>query len=206
MSAPSPPERESNFDSAKDRARLKRSGAVHFVMVMGAVTLWGAADAWAASTGWVLAKTVAMANAVIAAVIISSTLHEWGHFVGARLSGATAPALKKPVRHFFMFDFPFESNDKRQFLWMSLGGILVPWALVALTPLLVPIDSASRALLLAAFVAQAVTVSYFEVPVVLRARGGGEPKEELGRQLRAGALVTGRYVGLAAGAVVWLAA
>jgi hypothetical protein len=117
-----------------------------------------------------------------------------------------APALEKPVRHFFMFDFPFESNDKRQFLWMSLGGILVPWALVALTPVLVPIDTASRALLLAAFVAQAVTVSYFEVPVVLRARAGGEPKEELGRQLRAGALVTGRYVGLAAGAVVWLAA
>jgi hypothetical protein len=82
-----------------------------------------------------------------------------------------------------MFNFSFEKNDTRQFLWMSWGGILVPWALVLLTPLLVPIDNASRALLLATFVTRAVQISMFEVPVVMRTRRGGEPRAELGRQL-----------------------
>jgi hypothetical protein len=50
-----------------------------------------------------------------------------------------------------------------------------------------------------------VQISMFEVPVVLRTRNGGEPRAELGRQLEVGFL-RGRYVGLAVGALVWLAA
>jgi hypothetical protein len=196
---------EPAFDRDKDLSNLRSVAAIHFVMVMGALTLWGAADAWATASGWALAWAAAIANAVIAGVIIASTLHEWGHFAGARLSGAVAPVLDKPVRYFFMFDFSFERNDTRQFLWMSLGGILAPWALVVLTALLVPIDNASRAMLLAAFVARAVQVSLFEVPVVMRTQSGGEPRDELGRQLRAG-FRTNRWLGVAAGALVWLAA
>jgi hypothetical protein len=196
---------EPAFDRDKDRANLRRVAVLHLVMVMAALTLWGAADAWAVASGWSLAWAVALANAVIAGFVISSTLHEWGHFAGARLAGSVSPVLDKPVRYFFMFNFSFEKNDTRQFLWMSWGGILVPWALVLLTPLLVPIDNASRALLLATFVTRAVQISMFEVPVVLRTRNGGEPRAELGRQLEVGFL-RGRYVGLAVGALVWLAA
>ncbi len=194
-----------DFDPARDLARLKRIGALHFVMVMGALTLWGAADAWATTSGWGLAQVAALANAVIAGTVIANTLHEWGHFAGARLSGAFAPALEKPVRYFFMFDFSFEKNDRGQFAWMSWGGILVPWALVALVAWLVPIDTASRALLLAVFVTRAVQVSVFEVPVVRRASAGGDPREELGRELTTG-FGRSRYVGLAAGALVFLVA
>ena len=190
---------------AMDRAHLKSVGALHFVMVMGALTLWGAADAWAEASGWGLAHAVAIANAVIAGVVITNTLHEWGHFTGARLSGAASPVLEKPVKHFFMFNFPFEQNDRRQFAWMSWGGILTPWLLVLLTLLLVPIDGASRAMLLAVFVARAVQVAVFEVPVVQRASRGGDPREELGRQLQSG-FATSRYVGLAVGALVFLLA
>lgn len=199
------PAAEPAFDHEKDRANLRNVAVLHAVMVMAALTLWGAADAWAVASGWSLAWGVALANAVIAGFVISSTLHEWGHFAGARLAGAVSPVLEKPVRYFFMFNFSFEKNDTRQFLWMSWGGILVPWALALLTLMLVPIDNASRALLLATFVARAVQVSMFEVPVVQRTKRGGEPRAELGRQLEIG-FERGRYVGLAAGALVWLAA
>ncbi len=197
---------EPTFDPAEDRARLRNVALLHTVMVMGALTLWGAADTWAVASGWGLAWAVALANAVIAGFVISSTLHEWGHFAGARLAGAVSPVLKKPVRYFFMFNFSFERNDTRQFLWMSWGGIGVPWALVLLTLLWVPIDNASRALLLATFVTRAVQISMFEVPVVLRTRSGGEPRVELGRQLTEVGFARGRYVGLAVGAFVFLAA
>ncbi|MBW2279754.1 MAG: hypothetical protein JRG76_09085 [Deltaproteobacteria bacterium] len=191
-------------DPDKNRANLRRVGAIHFVTVMGALTLWGAADSWATTSGWGLAWAAAISNAVIAGFVISSTLHEWGHYAGARLSGSVAPVSKMPVRYFFMFNFPFEQNDKRQFLWMSLGGILAPWVLVLLTVLLVPLDNASRAMLLAAFVTRAVQVSLFEVPVVNRTYGGGDPLAELKQQLAAG-FTTNRYAGLAVGAGVWLA-
>jgi hypothetical protein len=199
------PSAEPTFDVEKDRANLRNVAALHAVMVMGALTLWGAADAWATVSGWGLAHFAALANAVIAGFVISSTLHEWGHFAGARLSGAVSPVLEKPVRYFFMFNFSFEKNDKSQFLWMSWGGILVPWALALLTLFLIPIDTASRALLLATFVTRAVQVSMFEVPVVMRTRDGGDPREELGRQLEIG-FVRGRWVGVAVGALVFLAA
>ena len=194
-----------DLDAAEDGRRMRRIGALHFVAAMGALTLWGAADSWAATSGWALASAVAVANAVIAGFVLTSVLHEWGHFVGARLAGAFAPVLEKPRQYFFMFDFPFDRNDERQFVWMSLGGILVPWLLVLLALVLVPIDTASRAMLLAVLVGRAVFVSVFEVPVVARTLGGGAPQAELVRQLKAGALKTGRNVGIAVAALVWLA-
>jgi hypothetical protein len=192
-------------ERGKDLANLRRVGGLHFVMGMAAITLWGAADAWAAASGWALARGVALANAAIAAVVLASIVHEWGHFAGARFAGAEAPVFEKPVRYFFLFDFPFDRNDRRQFLWMSWGGILAPWALVLLAGLCVPIDNASRALLLAAFVARAVQIGIFEVPVALRTARGGEPRAELVRRLKARGLVSARWIGLAAGALVWLA-
>jgi len=194
------------FDREADLANLKNVGRIHFAMVMAALTLWGAADAWATQSGWALAHAVAIINALITGTVLASTLHEWGHYTGARLSGAVAPVRKKPARYFFMFDFPFDRNDERQFIWMSLGGILVPWILVLLAPLLVPIDTASRAMLFAVLVTRAVQVSVFEVPVVVRTQNGGDPRTELGRQLKDGFLAKSRYAGLAVGALVWLAA
>ena len=199
-----PPDAE-EFDHEKDRAHLKNVGAIHLAMLVGALTLWGAADTWAVASGWGLAWAIAIANALIAAYVVAGVLHEWGHFAGARLSGSWAPAHAKPIRYFFMFNFSFERNDTRQFLWMSLGGILMPWVLVLVTPLLVPIDNVSRAALLAAFVTRAVQVSVFEVPVVWRTWQGGEPRQELGRQLGHG-FGTSRYAGIAVGVLVWLAA
>lgn len=188
-----------------DTARLKKMGALHFTAAMAAITLWGASDAWAVSSGWALAQAVSVANAFIAATVLASLVHEWGHFSGARLSGAPSPVLDKPVNYFFMFNFPFDSTDGRQFQWMSWGGILAPWALVVLVLMLVPIDSIGRLTLLAVLAMRAAKASLFEVPVVTRARQGGDPQAELGRELASGGLQAADRWSWAVGAVVFAA-
>ncbi len=191
-----------------DRERMKQIGGYHFAMSMGAITLWGAAVAWAQVTGWGWAGLVAVANAVVAGYVLSSVIHEWGHFSGARLSGAVSPVLEEPKRHFFMFDFPMDQNDTRQFVWMSWGGILAPWLPVVLVLGLVPLGITSAAVLFATLLARAVSIAVFEAPVVLRAERSGNPGAELGKQLASGGLKRGRRIGTAVGAacfaLIWL--
>lgn len=194
------------MDSAagkRDRARMKRIGSLHLTMVMAALTLWGAAETWAQVTGWGIAQVASCVNAVIGAWLISSTLHEWGHLAGARISGARSPMLAEPVRHFFVFDFKTKENDVRQFIWMSWGGILVPWVLVALAMYAVPLTSIGGVVFLGTFIARAVSVSVFEVPVVRRVERSGDPIRELERQLGSG-FVKSRYAGAVAGVVSFL--
>lgn len=192
-------------DAKQNLANLKSVGMIHFVAVMSALTLWGAADAWATVNDWSLAHVVAIVNAIIAGSVITGILHEWGHYAGARLAGSATQVLKKPVGYFFMFNFPFDRNDRRQFLWMSWGGIVVPWLLVVLTAMLVPIDTASRTMLLAVFVTRAAQVSFFEVPVARRARNN-DPQKALEDALVAGRLGSSRYAGVAVGLVAYLVA
>ena len=191
------------IDVAEDSARLRKIGTYHFAAAMAALTLWGAGDTWAASSGMFLAEVVAVANALIAGIVLAFLCHEWGHFTGARLSSSVSPVLKDPVS-FFMFNFKFEQNTKRQFLWMSIGGSTGNWLLVVLLLLLVPIDSASRAMLIATTIGVAISVGFFEIPVIRSTSAGGEPQAELKNRLDSGALTTGRNVGIATGAILWL--
>lgn len=203
MESPAAPEVEAaaRVDPEVDRARMKRIGSFHFVLVMGGLTLWGAAETWARTTGWALAEAAAIANALIAATVIASTIHEWGHFAGARLSGAISPVLRRPRRHFFMFDFDLERNDVRQFTWMSWGGILAPWLPVLIVLLAVPLDRWSGAALLAAFVWRAAAVAAFEVPVVRAVERSGDPIAALRARVKEGGLASSGRVGMAVGAV-----
>jgi hypothetical protein len=196
--------RAAEAERVADRARMRKIGGLHLVAVLSALTLWGAADAWAVASGWSLALAVSVANAAVAAHVIASIAHEWGHFAGARLSGARSPVLEKPANYFFMFDFPFDQTDTREFVWMSWGGIVAPWLLVVATVVLVPIDTLGRLTLLAAFAMSAARASFFEVPIVTRARQSGEPRAELGRELAAGGLASATRLAWGVGAVVWL--
>jgi len=190
----------------KQRRNLKKVATIHLVAAMAAITLWGAADTWAAASGWWLARSVALVDAVIAGTILAGIVHEWGHYGGSRLSGAAVEVFEKPIRNFFIFNFLFDRNDRRQFLWLSWGGILTPWILVVATVVAMPVDNPSRAMLLAVLVTRAAQASFFEVPVALRTASGGEPRKELEERLRAGGLRISRYAGLAVGALVFLAA
>lgn len=56
-----------------------------------------------------------------AVAVASLPLHEWGHYLGARQSGAYAP--RNPITKVFpMFHFDIEGNSSRQFVYNGLGG------------------------------------------------------------------------------------
>ncbi|MEM7412050.1 MAG: hypothetical protein AAF430_17615 [Myxococcota bacterium] len=192
-----------------DHARMRQIGGYHFAMAMGVLTLWGAGQVWAATTGSFLAEAVAVGNAVVAGFVLMSIFHEWGHFTGARLSGAVSPMLEEPRRHFFLFDFDMEKNDLRQFSWMSWGGILAPWLAVLLVLAFADLRLLSSVVLLATLVFRAVAAGAFEAPIVLAAGQSGNPGAELGKAVAGGGLDRGRRVGMAVGiacfALVWLA-
>jgi hypothetical protein len=188
----------------RDRARLKKIGTRHAMIVLAAFTIWGAADAWAISSGWFLAEVIALLNAVFAATIIAYTAHEWGHFSGARISGAISPVVKEPVG-FFMFTFKDKLNSQGQFLSMSAGGQIANWSLAILMLILLPLDTWSQALFFATTVAIAVSVSVFEVPIMNRVMYGDDPTETVDqRQKEVGNMP--RIAGIAVGALVWLIA
>lgn len=193
-----------------DLARMRKIGGFHFALVMGALTMWGAAETWAQTTGWGLAHAVAIANAVVAGFVIPSTIHEWGHFAGARISGAVSPVLDEARGHFFLFDFPMDQNDTQQFSWMSWGGIVAPWVAVLLAAMFVPLSLTSGAVLFATLVSKAVATSAFEVPIVRAAEQGTSPGRALNAAVRAGTLPRSRNIGMIAGvvcfALVWMIA
>ena len=193
-----------NERKKRDNARLRKVATNHSIWVLASLTIWGVSDHWAAGSGLLLASAVALLNAVFVGVILASIAHEWGHFSGARLSGAISPIAKEPSG-FFMFSFKDELNTRGQFLAMSLGGPIANWSLVIALFFLLPLATWSQALLLAATFSIAVSVSVFEVPVINRVMYGDDPTESVQRRLQE-AGNTPRFTGIAAGAVIWLLA
>ncbi len=185
----------------RDRKRLRKIAIRHSAYVLAAFTLWGAADAWAASSGWMLASLVALLNAVFAGTAIAYITHEWGHFGGARLSGAVSPVAKEPVS-FFMFTFKDDLNTRGQFLTMSAGGPAANWTLFLMMYLMLPLDTASQGLFLATIFAIAVSVSVFEFPVMRRVMYGDDPAETVSQRSREVGNKP-RNIGIIAGALLW---
>ena len=170
--------------TSSDAANLRQMATWHGAAAIAALTLFGAAHTWAAATGLPLAVGNAIAAAFLAGMVLAPLFHEWGHFAGARLSGAVSPVLEKPYRLFFMFRFDMQANDTRQALWMSWGGQVGSWLLAAAILLLVPMDSFASAMLLATAVGQAFNASLFEIPVIMRTRAGADFEAELNARLK----------------------
>ena len=188
----------------RDNTRLRKIAIKHAAIVLASFTLWGTADSWAAQSGLFLAEIVSLINAIFAGVILAYILHEWGHFAGARVSGAVSPVAKEPVS-FFMFNFKDELNTREQFLSMSVGGPLANWGLFVLIFMLLPLNTWSQAMLLATTFAIAVSVSVFEFPVINSVMYGEKPTETISKRQRESGN-TPRTVGIIAGAVLWLLA
>ena len=183
---------------AEEKKRLVNIGQKHAAFVLGSLSLWGVSDYWAAESELILALGLALINSVVAGTIIASILHEWGHFLGARLSGSNAPLLEKTFS-FFFFNFKDEGNTKSQFLQMSLGGPLANWSLVIGVFLLLPLETWSQILLIATMLSIAVSVSIFEVPIMLRLKDG-EPSVIIQKRLEEAGSKP-RNIGIAAGAL-----
>ncbi len=193
--------REPGVATQQDRDRMLRIAGWHGTAVLAALTLFGVGDYWAQQSALVLAHIVALGNALVAATVLASIFHEWGHFAGARASGASSPVLSKPARFYFMFNFDMQNNSVEQFVWMSFGGMLANVVLVIAALMLVPISTFAGALFVAVLIAKAVNVWVFEFPVVMRTRESEDPQAELDAQLAGG---FNRIPGYIAGALAWL--
>ena len=57
-----------------------------------AISVWAAADTWYLVTGIWFAQVISIINAIFVGYVLGALFHEWGHYAGAKLSGATAPS------------------------------------------------------------------------------------------------------------------
>lgn len=191
------------IDIRQDTQNLIKQGAIHLVAGLAALTMWAAADTWALVTGLSVATGVAVVAAVVAGMVLSHLAHEWSHFLGARWSGAASPVKAEPA--FLMFDYDYENNTPRQFLYTSVGGSVGNWALVLLVALLIPIDSAGRAMLLATTVGMATFVATLEWPAIAHFRKNGDAMAALAEAFgKPGVFKRATWVGVVVTLVLWM--
>jgi hypothetical protein len=89
-----------------------------------AATLLGvalAADSWASSSDFVLAAGIAGVVGFAAAFGMYAPLHEWGHYLGAKLTGGRAPR-NGLTRIFPMFHFDMDRSTCAQAAAVGIGG------------------------------------------------------------------------------------
>ncbi|MBL4680631.1 MAG: hypothetical protein JKY88_07910 [Pseudomonadales bacterium] len=194
---------QSNEHSIPDLKRLSNAANYHGLRMLVYFSVFAAMDAWYEVSALLLANALSVIAALIVGAYLSGIFHEWGHFVGARISKSRSPIVRKP-KGTFMFGFDMKKNTSDQFLWMSLGGPLGNLLLVVLVYVLLPIDSFGRAALLAMIIGKLVAVIVFEGPIIFRTFKGGDPQIELDKQLDNGALDKGQKAGYLATALLWV--
>lgn len=187
---------------AGERLRLLTQAGWHLAAAVSAVMLWGAGDSWRIVSGLAIASVMATVASVVFGIALALIVHEWCHFAGARAVGAISPVKAKPA--LLMFDFDYTNNSVRQFLVMSIGGSVGNWLLVLLVALLIPVESASRAMLLAVTVAMAVYVAVLEWPIIAAVRRGVAPGTALAEGFsKPGVFRRANTVGVATAVLLW---
>ena len=141
-------------------------------------SLFGAAQSWAELSELGLAATVSVLNGLLVGTLAAFSIHEWGHFAGARIGGGHAP-LKAISAYPLIFDFDYQNNSTRAFNWMSIGGNLAHWSLVLLLLYALPLSSLGNAALIAGAFGFAVFASVTEVPVIRKSLEGAESIEAM---------------------------
>ncbi len=152
-------------------------GRWHGLGLLGVIILFAAADSWATLTDLGVARGFAVLAAVLAGIGFAHLMHEWGHFLGARWSGAKAPLKAEPT--LLAYDFDFKSNTNEHFLAMSYGGTLGNFLAITLIALAIPMDEPHRVALLSSAIAAAGFVAKLEWPVILHARENKDPMAAL---------------------------
>ena len=69
---------------------LARDAAI----ALASLSLWAAADTWYLVSGLGFALAVSVLDAIFVGYILGALFHEWGHYTGAKFSGASAPRVK----------------------------------------------------------------------------------------------------------------
>jgi hypothetical protein len=158
---------------------LVKQAAAHLGVWLLAFSMFAATDSWMQLTGWQLAGALATIVAALAGFLSANLLHEWSHFLGAKLSGGKFTVNAR--LGFFVFDWDFADNTVKQFYVMSVAGSLGGLLAVLLLWLAVEPDSLPRVALVAGGLAAFVFGSIIEWPVLRRVRLGGDPLGELSK-------------------------
>ncbi len=144
-----------------------------------ALSVWAAADTWYLLSGLWFAQLLSIGDAIFVGYVLGALFHEWGHYSGAKLSGAQAPRVKLKGISLFRFNFDMSVNDQRQFHWMSFGGWVMHWALLLLLVIAIPFDSLGRIALVSSVFGFIVYATFIETGILRQTLSGADPKETL---------------------------
>ena len=202
-----------SFERAADRdgktSRRKVTAGARLAKLMGiqaligvlALSLFAAADSWSTVTGLGLAGGLCVITGIVAGITLTTLVHEWFHFLGARFSNASYDI---PTRKgLFLYDWDYSQNSVRQFFIMSIAGS-VGGALAVLFLLnAVPADSWGRAALQGAAIGSFAFAASVEWPVLWRTRISREPLAELSK-IDQGVLSRSFIIAIVTGRVITL--
>lgn len=157
--------------------RLATLMVTHVLAFIVALSLFAAADSWSTITGLKIATVLCVVAGALAGITMTTLVHEWFHYLGARYSDASYDIPEK--RGLFLYNWDFSNNSVRQFVTMSIagtiGGILALFMLWAS----VPGDSWGRAALHGGAIASVVFAAFIEWPVIRRVRISRDPLAEM---------------------------
>lgn len=176
--------------------RLAKLAGIHALVFLVALSLFAAADSWNTVTGLGIAGLLCVVTAVLAGVTVTTLVHEWFHYLGARHARAAFDIPSRPG--LFVFNWDFGANSVRQFFVMSIAGSIGSVLAVIVLWNAVPADTWGRAVLHGAALASLVYSALIEWPVIRRVRRGGEPLAELSKIDQA-LLTRSLYIASAAG-------
>jgi hypothetical protein len=140
------------------------------VVVLSTLGAW-AVDAAVRAEGGVSAGLVALLAGALTA-LCGYLAHEWGHFVGARLSHSVVH-LPKSARSLFLFRFDVRCNDRAQFLAMSTGGFVASTLVILLLLLVLPRPTLAGGVALTLVGLGVVATAVLEIPTFWRVLHGG---------------------------------
>lgn len=167
-------------------------------IALAALSLWAAADTWYLVSGLGFALAISVLDAIFVGYILGALFHEWGHYTGAKLSGASAPRVKPKGTSLFRFNFDMAANTQRQFHWMSFGGWVFHWGLLLILVAALPFDSIGRIALVSSVFGFILYATFIETGILRQTLGGSDPAETLG-QLSAKTFQQAGIVGSVAG-------
>ena len=165
---------------AKSRGvRLARLASTHALVFVVALSLFAAADSWSTVTGLGIATVLCVVTGALAGITITTLVHEWFHYLGARYSGAAYDIPDK--QGLFLYNWDFTHNSVRQFLMMSVAGSVGGILALGILWTSVPADSWGRAALQGGAIASVVFAAYIEWPVIRRVRISRDPLAQLSK-------------------------
>ncbi|PLW68172.1 hypothetical protein [Pseudohalioglobus lutimaris] len=181
---------------------LGKQAVIHLGVWLLSFSMFAATDSWAVLTGLPLASFISILAGVTAGFVTVNLVHEWFHYLGAKLSSGQYTIAARPG--LFVFNWQFDKNSLQQFYVMSIAGSVGGALGVTALSMAISADNPGRVALIAGAVTGFVLGALIEWPVLLRTRKSGEPLMELAK-LSPSALGKATAGSAIAGVLCWMA-